>query len=255
MIRGSSLALTSVAVFTMAFAGSAVLAADAARPDFSGVWTTYREGGGPGGPGRTDITQTWPRDPPFTPEARAKVTEYRALVTPEGLTPGGACVGSGMPASMLGSGGYPMEWIQRPEQITVIYEAHSEIRRIYIDAPLPGPEELIPSRNGTSVGRWEGDTLIVETVGLKEAVDQTSAHSAEAKIVERYRLVTDDKGRKVLTNEMTMTDPVFYTKPITVTKKWQKVENGRLLPYECTEPQWEDQLEKLRQEARAKKKP
>ncbi len=104
-----------------------------------------------------------------------------------GCTPGGACVGYGMPASMLGSGGYPMEWIQRPEQITVVYEAHSEIRRIYIRAEAEPREDLIPSRDGTSFGRWEGDTLVVETIGLKEAVDQSSAHSDQANIVERYQ--------------------------------------------------------------------
>jgi hypothetical protein len=230
-------------------AATAGHAAEAAKPDFSGVWTWNREAGA--GAGSTAINQSWPKDPPIKPEAKAKVDEYRALVTPQGLTPGGACVGSGMPASMLGSGGYPMEWIQRPEQITVIYEAHNEVRRIYIDVPPPNPNDLIPSRNGFSTGKWEGDTLVVETIGLKEAVDQTSAHSDQAKIVERYRLAKDDKGRKVLTAEMTMTDPGFYTKPVTATKKWLSVENGRLLPYECTEPQWEDQLEKLRQEAKA----
>ncbi len=144
-----------------------------------------------------------------------------------------------MPASMLGSGGYPMEWIQRPEQITVVYEAHAEIRRIYIDQK-PNPKDLIPSRNGTSFGHWEGDTLVVETLGLKEAVDQSSAHSDQATIVERYRIAKDEKGRKMLTAEMTMTDPGFYTKPVSATKKWLAVEGGKLLPYDCTEPQWED---------------
>jgi hypothetical protein len=222
-------------------------AADAPKPDFSGVWTTFRGAG----PGRNE--SAFPKDPPWTAEAKAKVAEYRELVTPEGLTPGGACVGYGMPASMLGSGGYPMEWIQRPEQITVIYEAHAEIRRIYMTAPPKDLGELVPARNGTSFGKWEGDTLVVETYGLKEAVDQASAHSDQARIVERYTIGKDDKGR-VLTAEMTMTDPVFYTKPVTVTKRWRAVENGRLLPYECTEPQWDDQLEKLRAAAKAAKK-
>ncbi len=144
----------------------AALAAEAAKPDFSGVWTWNRENGGAG---RADMA--WPKDAPIKPEAKAKVVEYHSLVDPDGLTPGGACVGYGMPASMLGSGGYPMEWIQQPEQITVVYEAHSEIRRIYIDQK-PNPKDLIPSRNGTSFGHWEGDTLVVETIALKEAVDQ-----------------------------------------------------------------------------------
>jgi hypothetical protein len=231
---------------------SAAEAADAAKPDFSGVWTVYRPPGAPPGPGRADAN-AFPRDPPFTAEAKSKVAEYRALVEPLGLTPGGACVGYGMPSAMLSSGGYPMEWIQRPEQVTVVYEAHSEIRRIYIGNG-PSEKDVIPSRDGTSYGHWDGNTLVVETIGLKEAVDQASAHSDQAKIVERYTLGKDDAGRKVLTAEMTMTDPVFYSKPVTATKRWLAVDNGRLLPYDCTEPAWEDQLDKLRQEKAAKAK-
>jgi hypothetical protein len=250
-------AASSIALSLMLSAAPSVAqAADAPRPDFSGIWTVYRPPGVAAGPGRAD-TGAFPKDPPFTPEAKAKVAEYRELVTPQGLTPGGACVGYGMPSAMLSSGGYPMEWIQRPEQVTVVYEAHSEIRRIYIGAPAPNPNDLIPSRDGNSFARWEGNTLVVETFGLKEAVDQASAHSDKAKIVERYSIGKDDSGRKVLTAEMTMTDPVFYTKPVSATKKWLAVENGRLLPYDCTEPAWEDQLDKLRQEAKtqAKNKP
>ncbi|MEJ1962578.1 MAG: DUF6152 family protein [Gammaproteobacteria bacterium] len=242
--------LVSVAALALTTLPSA-WAADAPKPDFSGVWTIYRPPGAPAGPGRAD-TGAFPRDPPFTPEAKAKVAEYHALVEPQGLTPGGACVGYGMPSAMLGSGGYPMEWIQRPEQVTVIYEAHSEIRRIYIGGPAPNPHDLIPSRDGNSFAHWEGDTLVVETFGLKEAVDQASAHSDKAKIAERYSIGKDDTGRKVLTAEMTLTDPAFYTKPVNATKKWLAVENGKLLPYDCTEPQWEDQLDKLRQESKDK---
>jgi hypothetical protein len=234
-------------------ATAVAVAADAPKPDFSGVWTNYRPVGAPAGPGGRADPGAFPRDPPFTAEAKAKIAEYRELVTPLGLTPGGACVGYGMPSSMLSSGGYPMEWIQRPEQVTVIYEAHSEIRRIYIGGP-PNEKDMIPGRDGNSYAHWEGNTLVVTTIGLKEAVDQASAHSDKAKIVERYTIGKDDAGRKVLTAEMTMTDPVFYTKPVTATKRWLAVENGRLLPYDCTEPQWEDQLDKLRQEKAAKAK-
>ena len=240
-----------------AFAAVAVLAtavaaaAEAPKPDFSGVWTIYRPPGVAAAPGRAD-TGAFPRDPPFTAEAKAKIAEYRSLIEPQGLTPGGACVGYGMPSAMLSSGGYPMEWIQRPEQITVIYEAHSEIRRIYVGGP-PNEKDMIPGRDGNSYAHWEGNTLVVETIGLKEAVDQASAHSDKAKIVERYSIGKDDSGRKVLTAEMTLTDPVFYTKAVSATKRWLAVENGRLLPYDCTEPAWEDQLDKLRQEQQAAK--
>ena len=245
-------ALAAFAAIATLAAVAAVEAADAAKPDFSGIWTIYRPPGAAPGPARGGAS-TFPPDPPFTAEAKAKIAEYRALVEPLGLTPGGACVGYGMPSAMLSSGGYPMEWIQRPEQVTVIYEAHSEIRRIYIKNG-PDAKDMIPSRDGTSLGHWECNTLVVETVALKEAVDQASAHSDQAKIVERYTIGKDDAGRKVLTAEMTMTDPVFYSKPVTATKRWLAVENGRLLPYDCTEPAWENQLDKLRQDKAAKAK-
>jgi hypothetical protein len=243
-----------IAVLALTFAAGAVGSAAAEKtqpPDLTGIWTQYRGSG----PGRTDITSIWPRDPPLTKEAKEKVAEYRALVAPTGDTPGGFCLGAGMPASMLGSGGYPMEIIQRPEQITVIYEAHTEIRRIYMNGRKLAEDELIPSRNGYSTGRWEGDTLVVETIGLKEAIDQTSAHSEEAKIIERYRL-TEENGQKVLTVEMTLTDPKFYTRPVTVTKKWAAAGlDVRMMLYECNEPAWEDHLEKLRAARKQESKP
>ena len=109
-------------------------------------------------------------------------------------------------------------------------------------------EDLFPDRNGYSFGRWEGDKLIVETSHLKEAVDQARyPHSENAKIVEEYTLVANDDGTKVLTSKMTMTDPEFYTQPITAEKKWQLQPGVRLLPYECNEPAWEEHLERLRQ--------
>jgi hypothetical protein len=215
----------------------------AERPDFTGVWGTYR------GPGAAPPQRGAPQPAlPLRPEAKAKVDAYHALVDPRGDTPGGFCLGTGMPGSMLGSGGYPMEIVQHDDVILVVYEAHAEIRRIYLGEPAD-PADLFPDRNGYSVGRWEGDKLIVETTHLKEAVDQARyPHSAEAKIVEEYSLAVNDDGTKVLTAQMTMTDPVFYTQPITAEKKWQYQPGVRLLPYECNEPLWEEHLERLREE-------
>jgi hypothetical protein len=220
-------------------AGSGVMAAE--RPDFSGVWTFHRAGGGLFGPG-------WAGNDLMKPEAKAKVDAYHKLVDPRGESPGGWCVGTGMPGSMLGSGGYPMEIIQRPEQVTIIYEAHTEIRRIYITGPnadVPD-SDLFPTRDGYSTGHWEGNTLVVETKALKEQVDQRSPHSANARIVERYHLDQDENGKKLLVAEMKMTDPVFYTEPVSMTKTWDASPDGRMLNYDCNEPAWEEHLENLR---------
>ena len=71
-----------------------------------------------------------------------------------------------MPGSMLGSGGYPMEILQRPEQINITYEAHNEVRRVYLGDRIVPMDDRVPGRNGHSSARWEGDTLVVETTHL-----------------------------------------------------------------------------------------
>ena len=217
----------------------AALAAE--HPDLTGVWGNYRA------PGAAAPQRGAPQVPlPLRPAARAKVDAYHALVDPSGDTPGGFCLGTGMPGSMLGSGGYPMEIVQHESMILVVFEAHAEIRRIYL-GERHEEADLFPDRNGYSHGRWEGDKLTVETTHLKEAVDQARyPHSDQAKIVEEYTLVTNDDGTKVLASKMTLTDPTFYTQPITAEKKWQYQPGVRLLPYECNEPTWEEHLEDLR---------
>jgi hypothetical protein len=260
------------------------MAADAAaqQPDFTGVWTTYTDpaagrggrGAAAGGRGAGAPQPAGARagqgggatepgaarggrggggpDQFYTPEARKKREAYQALVKPTSETPGGYCLGTGMPGSMLGSGGYPMEILQRPEQIIIVYEAHNEVRRVYLGSRIVPMEDRIPGRNGHSSGRWEGTTLVVETTHLVEQVDQAYAHSDQARIVERYSMSTDERGTKVLTAEMTLTDPAFYTQPVTAVKRWAQVPNGHLLPYECAEEGWHKRLEELEQQAAKK---
>ena len=220
-------------------------ASAADHPDLTGVWGNYRPpgqagptlGGAPGPPGRL----------PLRPEAQAMVDEYRALVAPRGDTPGAFCVGTGMPGAMLSTVGYPMEIVQHGDLILVVFELHTEVRHIYLTARV-AEEDLLPERNGHSVGRWEGDTLIVETTHLKESVEQTRyPHSDRAKIVEEYRLIEED-GHKVLTVRMTMTDPAWYTEPIKVERRWSLMPGGRLLSYDCNQTAWEDHLDRLRPE-------
>ena len=246
MHQGSQAAFRLLAVIGMSAWLLGATDAAAQHPDFTGVWTTYNEPGqASGGRGAAPAL-------PLNAEAKQKVARYQALVAPTGDTPGGYCLGTGMPGSMLGSGGYPMEIHQRPEQIIIVYEAHSEIRRVYLGNRIVPDAERLPGRNGHSSGRWEGNTLVVETNHLVEQVDQRYPHSDQARIVERYHLEKGKGGESVLVAEMTMTDPVFYTAPFTTVKKWAQVPNGHLLPYECAEENWLIRLEEL--EAQASKK-
>jgi hypothetical protein len=217
------------------------LAASAAPPDLTGVWTTADGAGN-----RTSFGSPIPQLP-LQPGPKLRFEAWNNLVAETGDTPGGVCLGAGMPAAMLGAGGYPFEIIQRPEQVTIIYELHGETRRIYFgDRNAPEPDR-VPGRTGYSIGRWEGDVLVVETNNLVEQLDQrTTPHSEEAIIVERYRIDGKDaQGRRILAAEVTMTDPRFYTEPVKFTRRWAQVPNGHLLPYECNEELWRDRIEKL----------
>ena len=151
-----------------------------------------------------------------------------------------------MPSSMLGSGGYPMEIIQRPEQLFVIYEAHSEIRRFYIGDEAQDPSKFFPERNGYSTAKWEGDRLIVDTVNLKTQVDSRYPHSSEATIHEEYYFDTPlPDGTKVLAADLTMTDPLWLEEPFKTTKRWQAMADYHVATYECAEPKWLDDLTRL----------
>jgi hypothetical protein len=219
----------------------------AAAPDLTGIWTLQADGKAGvslNGPGDFEKTA------PFTPLARTKLAEYHSLVDATGDTPGAHCVPHGMPLAVFLGGGYPVEFIQRPEQLTIIYETHNEVRRVFLDGKRLAPKDILPSRGGISYGRFEGNTLVVETTGLKESVDQATPHSENARIIERYTPSTRD-GLRRLKLELTIDDPAFYVTPPTVTREYTQFKDGRMLDYACTEPDWDDHLEQLREARRA----
>ncbi|MES2605341.1 MAG: hypothetical protein V4603_10415 [Pseudomonadota bacterium] len=212
-----------------------------ALPDFSGAWTTYR-----GTPGAAGAANPAANTPKLTPEAEAAVADYRSVTEGTDYSPGNACVGGGMPGSMLGSGGYPMEIIQRPEQLFVIYEAHSEMRRLFIGDEAQDPSEFFPERNGYSTAHWEGDRLIVDTVNLKTQVDSRYPHTNQATIHEEYYFDAPlEDGTVVLAADMTLTDPAWLQEPYTTTKRWQAMADYHVKAYECPEPKWLDDLTAL----------
>jgi len=241
--------ITARAGFSLAFLAMLPLwASAAAAPDFTGVWNTA-DGAATRTSSNTPIPQL-----PLKPEAKQRFDAFNRLVAPTGDTPGGVCLGAGMPGALLGAGGYPFEVIQRPEQITIIYELHGETRRVYFGARNMPEKDRVPGRTGYSTGHWEGDVLVVETNNLVEQLDQrTTPHSDEATIVERYRLDGKDaQGRRILVADVVMNDPKFYTEPVKLTRRWAQVPDGHLLPYECNEELWRDRIESLASKAGVK---
>jgi hypothetical protein len=138
------------------------------------------------------------------------------------------CLPDGMP-SMMGAM-FPIEFLQSRGQITVIEEAFTQVRRILLDRPQKALDDVEPGFYGHSVGRWEGETLVVDTIGIKEHVwYQNVPHSKELRIRERILLVTPN----ILWNEITMEDPVTLEKPWTVTYAYRRMPEYTLLEYIC----------------------
>lgn len=242
--KGMNRSATALAAFLLS-AAAVPAEMPAQPPDFTGVWTTA------GGPAIGGATRTAPRQAPkMKPEAQKRVDAYQKLTNGTNDSPYGWCTGLGMPASMMSSGGYPMEILQGKGETIIIYEAMNEIRRIYFGDRNMSEADRVPSRNGYSSGHWEGDTLVIETDDLVDQVDQRgTSHSDKATIVERYHLDGKDaQGRRILAVEMTMTDPDFYEGPVVSTKRWAEMPNGHALTYDCTESMWLDRLEQMAKE-------
>jgi hypothetical protein len=137
----------------------------------------------------------------------------------------------------------PRMIIQTPKMILIEYEANYGIRHIYLDGrTLPPQGEPQPWWYGYSVGRWEGDTLVVETNNLRGAEDgpydgwldvNGSPYSREAKFTERFRRL--NYGR--LQIDMTVDDPKSYTKPWTVRVDQRVVPEIDLIEFVCNENQ------------------
>ena len=145
-------------------------------------------------------------------------------------TPAVLCLPYGMPR-MMTVASYPIEILLTPGQITIVTEAFSEVRRVYLDQPQLPIDEVPPGYYGHSVGRWDGDTLVVDTVGIKESVPSYNMlpHSDRMRITERLRLVTPD----VLHDQITIDDPVVLEKPFTYTLAFRRLPNYKMVEFVC----------------------
>jgi hypothetical protein len=201
-------------------------------PNLTGSWVPMGAGRG------ADPKLAPPPAGPIVLKAEyAKAWEARrqadAEATKRGEPPASAavlCTPYGMPR-MMSVATYPVEILQTPGQVTMVTEAFSEVRRIYLNEALPPIDEVPPGYYGLSVGRWNGDTLVIETVGIKESVPgyNNVPHSSQMKITERVRLITPD----VLHDQITIEDPVVLEKPIVYTLAYRRMPGYKMVEFVC----------------------
>lgn len=209
-------------------AGAAPAAAKG--PDLTGSWERYPP---PNEKADPRYAPSGVPDPPMNAEHMAewKVNQQRLAERLAEHQPAGDnyvhCLPDGMPAMMMGM--FPMEIFQRPEQINITQEAFNQTRRVYMGETLPPASELDPSFYGRSVGHWEGDTLVIQTTGIKQNVQfQWTPHSENMKITEHLRLLAPD----ILQDRVTVEDD-WFTKPWTYTYSYRRMPKYKLLEYVC----------------------
>ena len=131
--------------------------------------------------------------------------------------------------------GVPLPWkiVQTPDLVVILYEENTVFRQIFLDGRKP-VEDPLPRWMGYSTGRWEGDELVVDTIGVTEEswLDEMGhPHTDSMRVIERFR--RRDAGHLAI--ETTIDDPDTYSKPITYTITATALPDDDLLEYFCTE--------------------
>jgi hypothetical protein len=234
-LRAALLAFAAALATTLVTTGSAGADEAGETPDFTGYWMP-----------NVGRSVTWPfSDPPYTDRGRALWDAYAAEFDTDVDDPSRLCVPEAMPRTMV-QPPFPVEIIQREQDITLFFEAWSQYRKIFL-AGHDHPEPVLRSRMGHSVGRWEGDTLIVETTYLRARDMGKIMMSEDARIEERIRLETDATGARRLVNDITFIDEAIYTQPIRTRGVWDDSPDTPVLEYICSEEIWERYIDTLRE--------
>jgi hypothetical protein len=212
------------------------------KPDFSGVWRGVGAGG-PGGPSVTptqgppvagfrNVGQNIKEGLPFTPLGDKLLKDRVARNSKD--NPEAHCLPMGI--VQLHTQGAPRKFIQTPRELVILYEASSERREIFTDGRGLPTDDPQPWYNGYSAGRWEGDTLVVETAQFKDGgwLDIIGSPLSDAgKVTERFRRPT--YGRMEI--DVTIEDKKLYTRPFTVRVNQQLMLDEELLEFVCLENQ------------------
>ena len=216
----------------------------------------------PAGTAAADIGGTWLPDPsraepwpaqlPLTPAARTMMESFN----PAEADPIAFCMPLGTPRNMLQTE-FPLEIVQTPQRVLMVLQpglSNAEVRRIPVDGSAL-PDSPDPSWYGTSRGRWEGSTLVVETTGLRPDAPVSGnglRHSEQLRVIERLSVVEDAEHGRTLIDDIELRDPKAYEQPLKTRRYFAWAPHAELRePTGCIELQWIDKLWRQRLEEHA----
>ena len=150
------------------------------------------------------------------------------------FTSGSSCKMAGVPAFLgLGGNNNPYRFLQTPKEVRILRDADSQVRRVYLDVPHSANPK--PSWYGESVGHYEGNTLVVDTIGLndKTFIDNfRTPHTDKLHVVERFKLV---EGGNVMEILVSIDDPGAFTTPWSAIQRFRRRQAGALDEHICAE--------------------
>jgi hypothetical protein len=193
------------------------------KPDLNGVWER---------PYVPDMTRNGRNQQgagtlPFTPEYAEKFKNY----DPAKFDYTGHCLPQGLTRSM--NSPFPIRIVQTPKIVAILYEAWNVFEIIYADG-RPHPKELDPTWIGHSIGKWDGDTFVVDTTGFNDKTNLDTAghpHSDAMHVVERFQRVDD----KHIAYEITIEDAKAFTQPWKNTRTFTLRPDWEVMEYYCEE--------------------
>jgi len=194
--------------------------------DLSGYWTLD-----------TKRSEAWAANLSLTAAARTRIQNF----DPKKHDPTTVCMPYGMPRVMSALGAFPMEIVQTTAQVTMIFDAHDEVRRVFLAARRDDKAELAPLWLGYATGKWDGETLLVETIGITDqslVSDAGIPHSGDLRVVERLRRL----DANTLINEMTLHDARAFARPIARKLYYTRVPEIQQREFHCAEQQWLDHV-------------
>jgi hypothetical protein len=208
------------------------------KPDLSGVWLATTDPKDPAGGIEGVVAPKYqvnalrdfnPGDVPYQPWAEELFKKRQANFMRD--NPMIRCLPAGV--SRMHSYTHPYKIVQTRDLIVLLYESQTMFRQIFLDG-RSHPQDSQPTWLGYSIGQWDGDTLVVETIGFNGETwldGLGHPHSPGMRLVERFR--RRDVGHMDV--EITIDDPKAYTRPITYTQSQGLQTDADLIEYICTE--------------------
>jgi len=212
----------------------AAQAGAADKPSLTGMWLVEKP--------QAELKTVDGKTPPLKPEAAKLYAERKAAKasgkkTDEAHTdPVGICLPHGVPRLLNAK--QPILILQKPKQVTVMYQANHQSRQFYLDDPIPTADNMPdPNYDGYSSAKWDGNALVVNTYGLNALTwmdDAGMPHGEKLTVVERYELTAPDTLRV----KVTLTDPETFTAPWDTQLTYKRQPNLRFKEDVCAEKLW-----------------